>query len=51
MECEDALVAGVSVNVGIGTFQVAAAASMLSLDGRCKTLDASADGYAKANAV
>lgn len=47
MECEDALVAGVSVNVGIGTFQVAAAASMLSLDGRCKTLDASADGYAK----
>ena len=45
--CEDALVAGVSVNVGIGTFLVATAASMLSFDGRCKTLDASADGYAK----
>ncbi|XP_003083328.2 Thiolase-like, subgroup, partial [Ostreococcus tauri] len=46
-ECDDALVAGVSVNVGVGTLLLAAAASMLSYDGRCKTLDASADGYAK----
>jgi acyl carrier protein len=46
-ECTDAIIAGVSVNVGIGTFRVAAAASMLSMDGRCKTLDVRADGYAK----
>jgi acyl transferase domain-containing protein len=43
-----ALVAGVNLTLRAETTAVLAKAGMLTPDGRCKTLDATADGYARA---
>lgn len=43
----NALAAGVNLCLSPGTFAAAAAAGMLSPQARCKTLDASADGYVR----
>ena len=40
-----ALVTGVNLTLDPATTAAAAAAGMLAPDGRCKTLDAAADGY------
>lgn len=45
-----ALVAGVNLTMRSETAAVLAKAGMLTPDGRCKTLDASADGYARGEA-
>ena len=45
-----ALVGGVNMMLLGGTTAMFQAAGMLSPDGRCKTLDASADGYVRAEA-
>ncbi|CAL6311131.1 unnamed protein product [Bathycoccus prasinos] len=47
MESQIAYAGGVSLNIGLLSFQIGSAANMLSSDGRCKTLDIRADGYAK----
>jgi len=44
------LAAGVNLILAEQTTAVAQAAGMLALDGRCKTLDAAADGYTRAEA-
>lgn len=44
------LTAGVNLMLAESTSAAALAAGMLTLDGRCKTLDASADGYVRAEA-
>jgi acyl transferase domain-containing protein/NADPH:quinone reductase-like Zn-dependent oxidoreductase/SAM-dependent methyltransferase/acyl carrier protein len=46
-ECNMALAAGVSVILSPDMFIALSKASMLAPDGRCKTFDASADGYAR----
>ena len=46
-ECNLALAAGVSVILSPDMFIALSKASMLAADGRCKTFDASADGYAR----
>lgn len=46
-ECDLALSAGVNLIFGPETFVNFSKARMLSPDGRCKTYDASADGYAR----
>lgn len=46
-ECDVALSAGVNLIFGPETFINFSRARMLSPDGRCKTFDASADGYAR----
>jgi acyl transferase domain-containing protein/2-polyprenyl-3-methyl-5-hydroxy-6-metoxy-1,4-benzoquinol methylase len=46
-ECNMALAAGVSVILSPDMFIALSKASMLAADGRCKTFDASADGYAR----
>ena len=46
-ECVDSIAAGVSMSIGMTPYATLAAARMLAMDGRCKTLDASADGYGK----
>ena len=43
----DSIAAGVSMSIGMTPFFSLAAARMLTMDGRCKTLDASADGYGR----
>jgi acyl transferase domain-containing protein len=45
--CEQALVAGVNLLLGSATFIAFCKARMLSVDGRCKTFDASANGYVR----
>jgi Beta-ketoacyl synthase, N-terminal domain len=45
-----ALVAGVNLTMRAETTAVLAKAGMLTQDGRCKTLDSSADGYARGEA-
>ena len=45
-----ALVGGINMMLLSGTTSMFARAGMLSADGRCKTLDASADGYVRAEA-
>ena len=45
-----ALAAGVNLMLAEGTSAAAAAAGMLTASGRCKTLDATADGYVRAEA-
>lgn len=45
-----ALTAGVNLMLAETTSAAAQAAGMLTLDGRCKTLDAAADGYVRAEA-
>ena len=45
-----ALVAGVNLTMRAETTAVLAKAGMLTHDGRCKTLDSSADGYARGEA-
>ena len=47
LECEKALACGVSLTIGTSAHIGGSAANMLSSDGRCKTLDIRADGYAK----
>ncbi|MBT2230340.1 type I polyketide synthase [Nonomuraea sp. NEAU-A123] len=44
-ECDLAIAAGASMTFHPSTFIQACAASMLCADGKCKTFDASADGY------
>ena len=44
------LTAGINLMLAETTSAAAQAAGMLTLDGRCKTLDASADGYVRAEA-
>lgn len=46
-ECNMALAGGVSVILSPDMFIALSKASMLAPDGRCKTFDASADGYAR----
>ena len=48
--CAHALAAGVNLTVRSETPAVLAKAGMLAEDGRCKTLDAGADGYARGEA-
>jgi len=48
--CSHALAAGVNLTLRSETPAVLAKAGMLAEDGRCKTLDASADGYARGEA-
>ncbi|QDZ22812.1 polyketide synthase [Chloropicon primus] len=49
-ECHAALSIGVNLTLAPDTGQVLKQAGMLALDGRCKTLDASADGYVRGEA-
>ncbi|AEW95937.1 MULTISPECIES: beta-ketoacyl synthase N-terminal-like domain-containing protein [Streptomycetaceae] len=49
--CEQALVGGVNVICDPGQHQAYARTGALSPDGRCKTFDESADGYARAEGV
>ncbi|KAK9841867.1 hypothetical protein WJX81_008145 [Elliptochloris bilobata] len=48
--CPRALVAGVNLTLRAETTAVLSRAGMLAADGRCKTLDAGGDGYARAEA-
>ncbi|WP_245291670.1 type I polyketide synthase [Methylosinus sp. R-45379] len=50
-ECDMSLAAGVNVLLSPATMIAACRARMLSPDGRCKTFDASADGYARGEGV
>ncbi len=50
-ECDMSLAAGVNVLLSPATTIAACRARMLSPDGRCKTFDASADGYARGEGV
>lgn len=45
-ECDLALVGGVQVAIGANAFIIGSSLGSLSPDGRCKTFDASANGYA-----
>ncbi|QDZ22811.1 polyketide synthase [Chloropicon primus] len=49
-ECHAALSIGVNLTLAPDTGQIFKQAGMLALDGRCKTLDASADGYVRGEA-
>lgn len=49
--CRAAVVAGVKLILTPGLSAMFTKAGMLSPDGRCKTLDAAADGYVRAEAV
>eukprot|EP00884_Botryococcus_braunii_P010943 jgi/Botrbrau1/19850/Bobra.0124s0086.1 len=49
--CYRALAAGINTLLSPFTHAAYAVAGMLALDGRCKTLDTSADGYVRAEAV
>ena len=46
-ECGEAIAAGVNLILTPGSMVAACQAHMLSADGRCKTFDASADGYGR----
>lgn len=48
--CQRALVCGVNLTMRAETTAVLAKAGMLASDGRCKTLDSSADGYMRGEA-
>lgn len=48
--CQRALVCGVNLTMRAETTAVLAKAGMLAQDGRCKTLDSSADGYMRGEA-
>ena len=48
--CRRALAAGVNLTVRAETTAVLSKAGMLAVDGRCKTLDAAADGYMRGEA-
>ena len=50
-DCSAALSAGVNLLLVPATTAMCQAAGMLSTDGRCKALDAAADGYGRAEAV
>ena len=50
-QCEDALVGAANLVLSPSTTALYSAASMLSADGRCKTFDASADGYGRSETV
>ncbi len=50
-ECDAAIVGGVSVALTPGLFVAFAKSGMLSVDGRCKTFDRSADGYVRGEGV
>lgn len=50
-ECTTALVGGVSLLLSPATFLVVSQTGVLSPDGRCKTFDASANGYVKGEGV
>ncbi|MBU6399737.1 MAG: SDR family NAD(P)-dependent oxidoreductase, partial [Verrucomicrobia bacterium] len=50
-ECEAALVGGVSLLLSPGTYLAAGQMGVLSPTGRCRTFDASADGYVKGEGV
>ena len=49
-ECESGLTAGVQLFLIPDSFAVLMFSSMLTSDGRCKTLDQSADGYVRGEA-
>ena len=49
-ECITSFSVGVNLTLAPDTGQVLKQAGMLALDGRCKTLDASADGYVRGEA-
>jgi len=46
-ECDAALAGGVNLILGVQSMLATCGARMLSPDGRCKTFDAAADGYAR----
>jgi hypothetical protein len=46
--CSSAISAGVNLTLFPDTFAMFKRAGMLAPDGRCKTLDAAADGYVRA---
>ena len=50
-ECEGTVVAGVNVTLSALTTALFRKAGMLAEDGRCKTLDARADGYVRGEAL
>lgn len=51
-DCDAAVVGGVNLITGPSLYNIlGAAAAVLSPDGSCKTFDASADGYARGEAV
>ncbi len=50
-DCDKALSAGVNLLLAPRTTAMCQAAGMLSLDGRCKALDAAANGYGRAEAA
>ena len=51
VECADALALAVSLKLSPLATLGAASAGMLSSDGRCKTLDARANGYARSEGI
>lgn len=50
-DCELAIVAGVNALLSPTSYAVAHQASMLSLDGKCKTFDQAANGYVRSEGV
>lgn len=49
-ESTEGILCGVSLPMSVRTSMMLASSSMLARDGRCKTLDASADGYGRSEA-
>ncbi len=50
-DCDQAIVGGVNVMAGPGTFITLSKARMLAPDGRCKTFDVRANGYVRGEGV
>jgi 3-oxoacyl-(acyl-carrier-protein) synthase len=50
-ECESSMATGSNLTMLAQTFAILATSKMLTPDGRCKTLDNTADGYVRAEAI